>query len=465
MKQLKDFRSYLPECRTELMCGGGLILAGLILRLRQLCCFEFKDDQARLVINGLCALRDMFLVFAGQPGSSGIPNPAGGTILAGVIALFGTDAVVFAAGFALLSCLTVFGVWWVLLDILGRRRAWWCAVLTAVSPVLVWNASNLWGPGLLIFLVAWFIRGCVLHVEDPDAKWALVQAGLAAALGAWLFHLSCLFLFPGMVYAMIRRRPEWKSLAALAGIGLVLFSPWLYVLLFQWDGKTMPMVFPWSEKICAWFSNLACFANGAFYLDYFPFAEWPVPILLAAGLTVILTAVLFAAGAARWRRAGEADRIALLLTVSIPVLYLVLGLRLYPHYLMVILLPCILLASGCLELPSRKWAWKTIVLTGILMLGITVFWQNRVIAGNGHWLEFGPSGNYMESIAAELDGPTVWSLQVFAADEKAKKKLDPISTMYILDGHMQETARPNTLVLEWDGRNQRFTHRFSVPVR
>ena len=62
MKHWEKIRNGLPESRWEKITGGILILAGLILRLRQLACFEFKDDQARLVINGLCALRDMFLV-------------------------------------------------------------------------------------------------------------------------------------------------------------------------------------------------------------------------------------------------------------------------------------------------------------------------------------------------------------------------------------------------------------------
>ena len=29
--------------------------------------------------------------------------------------------------------------------------------------------------------------------------------------------------------------------------------------------------------------------------------------------------------------------------------------------------------------------------------------QQKMIRGNGHYDEFGPSGNYLESIAAELD--------------------------------------------------------------
>ena len=465
MRCIKDMRRYLPENRTELIAGGLLILGGLILRLRQLSCFEFKDDQARLVINGLCALRDMFLVFAGQPGSSGIPNPAGGTILAGLMALVGTDARFFAAGFTLLSCLTVFGVWWALQGILSKQRAWWCTVWVAVSPVLIWNASNLWGPGLLIFLTAWFLRGCVQHVEQKR-KWAFVQAGTAAALGAWLFHLSALFLFPGMIYAMVRRRPAWKDFAVLGVIGVILFGPWIYTLIWVWDHKTMPMVFPWSEKIAAWFIHLAGFGNGTFFLNYFPVAEWPVPVLAAAGISALLVLGLFACGVPRWRRAGEADRIAILLTVFIPVMYLIFGMRLFPHYLMVILLPCCVLASGAFD-RKVQWIGNTAVIAGFLMLAVTVFWQNKVIAGNGHWMEFGPSGNYLEQVAAELDNKyygTI-SVQIVAADEKAKKKLDPISTLYIFDRHMQKDKLPCFLVFSWDEKAQQFRHQVVFPKK
>jgi hypothetical protein len=464
--KVRDIAQWLPEDRRERIVGGVLILAGLLLRVRQLQCFEFKDDQARTVINGLCALRDMFLVSAGQPGSSGIPNPAGGAYLTGVMALAGTDAILFAAGFTLLSCLTVFGVWWALQDVLSKRRAWWCTVLTAVSPVLMWNASNLWGPGLLIFWVALFLRGCFMHVAN-GRKWALIQAGAAAACGAWMLHLSALFLFPGMVYAMIRRRPEWKDWAVLSGIGLLLFGPWIYTLIWVWDHQTMPMVFPWSEKICAWFVHLGGFWNGLFFLNYFPQEEFPGLVLAAAGISLVLGGGLFAAGVLpllQWRKAGEGDRIALLLTIFIPVFYLVLGMRLYPHYLMVILLPCCVLASGAFE-REGKWIFPTATVAGVLMLAVTFYWQNKVIAGNGHWMEFGPSGNYLEKVAAELDNKYYGTLsfRVVAADEKAKKKLDPISTLYIFDRHMQKDKLPCLLVLSWDDKLQKFTHRVIIP--
>ena len=465
MKHWEKIRNGLPESRWEKITGGILILAGLILRLRQLACFEFKDDQARMVINGLCALRDMFLVTAGQPGSSGIPNPGGGVILAGIMAFFGTGAWIFAAGFALLSILTVFGVWWALQGVISTRRAWWCTVFIAVSPVLMWNASNLWGPGLLIFFTALFLRGCVQHVEK-GRKWAFVQAGTAAALGAWLFHLSALFLFPGMIYAMIRRRPGWKDFTVLAVVGAILFGPWIYTLMWVWDHRTMPMVFPWSEKIAAWFLQLGGFWNGMFFLNYFPLDEFPVIALIIAGLSLITGGLLFAMGIPRWRNAGEADRIALLLTISIPVLYLVLGMRIYPHYLMVILLPCCVLASGAFERKGR-WVFPAASAAGILMFAVTLFWQNKVISGNGHWMEFGPSGNYLEKIAAELDNKyygTV-SIRVVAADEKAKKKLDPISTVYIFDRHMQDGKLPCMLVLSWDEKVQQFRHQVLFPKK
>jgi hypothetical protein len=205
-----------------------------------------------------------------------------------------------------------------------------------------------------------------------------------------------------MVYAMIRRRPEWKDWAVLSGIGLLLFGPWIYTLIWVWDHQTMPMVFPWSEKICAWFVHLGGFWNGLFFLNYFPQEEFPGLVLAAAGISLVLGGGLFAAGVLpllQWRKAGEGDRIALLLTIFIPVFYLVLGMRLYPHYLMVILLPCCVLASGAFE-REGKWIFPTATVAGVLMFAVTFYWQNKVIAGNGHWMEFGPSGNYLEKVAA-----------------------------------------------------------------
>ena len=46
---------------------------------------------------------------------------------------------------------------------------------------------------------------------------------------------------------------------------------------------------------------------------------------------------------------------------------------------------------------------------------------------------------------------------------KARKKLDPISTLYIFDRHMQEDKLPCLLVLSWDDKLQKFTHRVIIP--
>jgi len=462
-KAISTLRAALPE-RNDLFAGGALLLAGLILRFRQLGCFEFKDDQARSVLNGLCALRDGFMVFAGQPGSTGIPNPAGGTVLCGVIALFGTSPIVFAAAFTVLSVLTAVGVHWAMKDLIGVPRAWTCAVLAAVSPVLVWNASNLWGPGLLIFPAAVYLRELALYIDGKSPR-GLVWAGLAAALGAWIFHLSAFFLFPGMICAVLRRRPNWRDFAALVGIGAVLFGPWLYALVFQWDHTTSSLPVTWSERIGAWFWNLAATGDGLFFFEYFPREEWPVGMAVLAGLSAALFLLPVALGCRRLRETGTADRMALLLAGSIPLLYLALGLRIHPHYLMVIMLPVFVLASRGYEKMPRAFARGLLAATGVLLLGITLFWQNKVLAGNGHWREFGPSGNYLEAIAAELDGPTVWSLKVVAADERAKTKLDPISTVYIFDRHMQKGGAPKLLILRWDGETGRFRHEILPPMR
>ena len=101
------------------------------------------------------------------------------------------------------------------------------------------------------------------------------------------------------------------------------------------------------------------------------------------------------------------------------------------------------------------------------MLAVTFYWQNKVIAGNGHWMEFGPSGRYLEKVAAELDNKyygTI-SVQVVPADEKAKKKLDPISTLYIFDRHMQKDKLPCLLVFSWDEKAQQFRHQVVFPKK
>ncbi len=446
-------KKYLIRSRDEFLCGVILIAAGIALRLRQLACFEFKDDQARLVLNGLCALRDLFCVTFSQPGSSGIPNPAGGAIFAGVIALFGTSPMTFAAGFVLLSILTIAGVYWALLPVLGRQRTWFCTVLTGISPVLIWNASNLWGPGLLIFFTALFLRGIARYTGGGN-RMELILAGTASALGAWIFHLSALFLFPGMIYAAVKRKPCRKELLALTGIGLLLFGPWINGLLFRWDHVTHTLPSSVGEKLQAWIWNLASFGNGLFFREYFPFPEWPGNVIAAAVCSACLAALLFYLGV-RHRIRNRAEQTALLLTAVVPVLYLLLGFRVYPHYFMVILLPVNgLCARGLMQFPGRLRC-MVLILTGAAMLGVTLYWQNRVLKGNGHWYEFGPSGNYLESIASELDGDTIWNLRI-TADNKAGRKLDPIAATCIFDRHMQKNGTPKRLILRWNDAERKF---------
>ena len=100
---MQKFKVILQEkyglCPMEFLTGTLLIVSGMLLRLRQLSAFEFKDDQARTLINAVCAVRDGFLVWHGQPGSNGLPNPPGAPILLGFGALFRQDAFFFAALF------------------------------------------------------------------------------------------------------------------------------------------------------------------------------------------------------------------------------------------------------------------------------------------------------------------------------------------------------------------------------
>ena len=93
--------------KVESTVLAAVILGGMLLRLRQWQCFEFKDDQARLVLDSICALREGFMIPHGAISSFGLPLPPYGNILFGLFSIFGTSTFFFAGIFVAVSLLTL----------------------------------------------------------------------------------------------------------------------------------------------------------------------------------------------------------------------------------------------------------------------------------------------------------------------------------------------------------------------
>ena len=446
--------------------GVPILLAGIALRLLSLGCYEFKDDQARTALNALCALRDGLLIAHGQPGSTGIPNPPGAPILLAGAAIFGTGSLTFAVTFTLLSILTVGLVWLLLRRVTSERTAWYAAILFAACPAFIWNASNLWGPNLLP-LHAVVMLWCLCRWEDGGSPWYWFAAGMTAGVAAWAWHLSAIFLLPALLVTARRRMPPLRCWVGLAAAGLALFAPWFWYLAFIWEPEIVPMPSSWQDKLAAWVVEPGRMDNLFFFAGYLPLGDCLERLGAAIGapawaalLLAALSCLPFWCGLVRALAKNDGDRLVrpvLAMVIPAAIGYLLLRLRLHQHYLMVIA-PALMIAAaaGLTRLPPRMA--RALLLAGCLpALAVTLAMQLSFRRAGGDWYEFGPSGNFLEAVATELDAVapgTPLDVEVAAGSETAGRKLDFIATSYVFWRHQTPGGLPLRLVIDW--RDDRF---------
>lgn len=453
--------------------GLTLVIAiGAALRVRQLACFEWKDDQARYLINGLCALRDNFLAWHGMAASNGLPLPPGNNFFIGLLALGGTTPGYFAGCFVVLSLLTLVAVYWGARHISGPLAALRLTAILAAAPVLIWNSSNLWGPNGLPLMVLVFLFFLWRYLNDGRARdW--LAAGAVMVLTGWIWHLAGFFLIFALAYAAWERRLRWPNWLGLGGIAAVVLGPWLWFLCFYWDRTLLPGRAGIGEKFGAFLAGLGSCGNGFFFFNYFAPGE-TVPFLARYGggsVAIWLSLGLGAAfcwGGILWFLRGHIRHLtpwhrALLLASCGAILGMGLGgIRIYYHYLLLILLPLSwLTVLGWGELPGR-WRLPFAALGLAALLWPTLAAQNGVLHGHGHYYEFGPSGNFIASAAAACQrefAAVPVKLQVVAADPEARRKLDPIAFLYYLDSAMQPGGIPARLVIGWDAAAGRYWFR------
>ncbi len=455
-----------PACSPpETVVLAAVILGGIVLRLRQWQCFEFKDDQARAVLDSICALREGFMIPHGAISSFGLPLPPYGNILLGFFSIFGTSTFFFAGIFVAVSLLTLPVCFWICRELYGAATALRATAFLAATPVMIWNASNLWGPSFLPLFTLVFLYGTIRYLETGRERlW--VMAAAAGFLGAVMWHLSSGFLAPVLFYAAWRRKLRWRTFFATSAAALLLLLPWLWFLAFQWDRKLSFLAQEEGGKLFAFGRELFYLGNAGFFHNYFPSGSY----LAEFGNRTAAAIAVGAGGLFGWigvglfcwkRRWTDRDIILVAIAIGLPLLFFVLGIRIYYHYLQVSLVPFIVMAvTGYARLrPGVRAALFGAVFGSFLLLAASM--QTKMIRGNGHYDEFGPSGNYLESIAAGLDREFAGrplSLQVIALSPEAKKKLDPIAVLYIFDRHMQSEGEKRMLGIGFDPVERRYFH-------
>ena len=259
-----------------------LIAAGLVLRVRQWWCFEFKDDQARSILNSLCALREALLIPHGMAGSTGFPNPPGANVIFGALAVFGTSPGYFAGWFVFFSVLTIGVAWLVFRRTLEKEAALWGTTFLAAMPMLIWNSSNFWGPNLLPLMMLGILYWLSRFWESGRSRYWFGAGFLAVAAG-WAWHLSGFFLLPFIGWLGWRRKVRFRVWMGLGAATLALLGPWLYFLLFRWDGEMLKTQVPFAEKISAWIFHNFGWCGTLFFRDYFPPGELGTAVTEAAG--------------------------------------------------------------------------------------------------------------------------------------------------------------------------------------
>jgi 4-amino-4-deoxy-L-arabinose transferase-like glycosyltransferase len=129
--------------------------------------------------------------------------------------LFGSSALALRSLSALFGCITVVAVYWVGTALASRRVALIAAVLTAVSPIMVWYSQEARAYALLVLLcvlaLGFFVRALRTYRRVWLLGWTLASAAALAT------HYFALFPFVAeAAWLMLRGRERRAILAALA---------------------------------------------------------------------------------------------------------------------------------------------------------------------------------------------------------------------------------------------------------
>ena len=448
------------------------ILGGILLRFYSLGFFEFKSEQAMIMLNGMAMPSQWFLINHGMVSSVGFPNGPALYQLAGIFALCGAGSPeAYATLTAIFSAAAVPALGWLLWRRAGAFTATAAMLIAACGPIQVILATNIWPPNYLPLLMVG-IFALAAAGRDREHAWYWTGAVWLTALTGSI-HLSAFFLGPGLLALFWWRKLPWRHFL-WAGIGaFLILSPWLYYLCFEWHFQRFPDPSAGLTKLkfLLW-EYFGCF-GGAFLQEYF---GWDLITLIRPvtgdffGWTLVALATIlpwFGVGRAldAWRRKEPLPPVvttAMILAASVLGGYLLLYIHVYYFYLF---LPFPLLATIAAYGFSRMrrgtagtllalWAAAALLLTGILL--------TRFDLGGGHPKEFGISYGWWQGLRAELDtlreqsGPFQLQLRF---SRRAQSRVDAGTLHYLFGDYFP--AQPRTLVVEidYDPAGYRYTRR------
>ncbi|HNX82082.1 MAG TPA: glycosyltransferase family 39 protein [Candidatus Omnitrophota bacterium] len=470
-----------------------LFLGACAIRFFQFTFFEFKHDEKLGIIAGLAAQKAHFFISHALPSSVGIQNPPLFVWFLGVVGYltadpWGVTCIVFILNIAAL--LLAFRYF---LRTLPRTFAVIAATLLAFSPSFVFYSSKIWAQCLLPLPMVMF-HILLLYLITKKNGWYFVGLTIVACCASQL-HMSGFYLFPvlliiALIFRTIIRLRVFLSACAIT---ILLFSPYLYYLIVQ-GGGTDVVTFMQTGKNTMFLSVLSkhlqvvSFDFLRIYLadDFntvlsrsvgnFKYVLYPLSCgLMLLYVSGVVAYVLWLIQKRRFfdvspmvtARFPVAFQIAGFLSVCVTSAYIVTGIRVPVHYL-IVLFPSQFILMGFIA--NRLWRFfiarvlimLSIFSTAVLLITTLIF----IRQAGGHPYEYGPSYRFLLQIknAVYANVPR-GSCPEFQVVFTSKGKTDSDAVREALEyGHSCPsgyTKVPEHIVISWNKERMAYEYNFT----
>ena len=108
----------------------------------------------------------------------------------------------------------------------GRDAALLGAVLTTLSPFMIFYSAEARGYGVLMALVVLSTYALLRGLDDGGTGWWVLY-GAATCAVAYTHYTGAFVLAAQVVWALWRHRERWRPLVVSTGVAALLFTPWL----------------------------------------------------------------------------------------------------------------------------------------------------------------------------------------------------------------------------------------------
>lgn len=302
----------------------------------------------------------------------------------GWAALFGSSVLAMRSLPVLFSWLALPTMYWscrqlfATADPPGAPMAWTATGLLAISPFFVAYAQEA-RPYSLWILLLLLLNGFLWRSLQSNQPRAWLGYGLALVLGCYSSLLTLLVVMGQGLAVMGFQRQRLQPYLWTTSLGLLLFTPWLWIVVSQWatlQGNTtwMAVSMPLWSIIGVWFYSLA-----VLFFDVTPAIAQPLMLLVQALIALATVALIVYAVCLLARRASLALSSFLLAgALAIPALLLLLDLlrdgqaAATPRYLMPTHLGVVMMVAyalgGRLFSPVKLWRIVTTFLVSVSLV-------------------------------------------------------------------------------------------------